>query len=175
MLRGMDCDSFSDSFSLMGVVVFSPSSLVVFSSLSSSIIGVVVVIHEKEDEKAISIGSVSLLTPSMECSRIWETSSKGRSRRRKGLEGVSARVVGVVVLGSEGVVEGGDVMVVVVLVVGDCVEEGILNVLLGSGGWRGVSYDNFSFYRKEGLWCVYSGRYGLYIYICLTLREYWGW
>lgn len=30
------------------------------------------------------------------------------------------------VLGSEGVVEGGDVVVVVVLVVGDCVEEGIL-------------------------------------------------
>lgn len=29
------------------------------------------------------------------------------------------------VLGSEGVVEGGDVVVVVVLVVGDCVEEGI--------------------------------------------------
>lgn len=40
---------------------------------------------------------------------------------------VLARVVGEVVLGSEGVVEGGDVMVVVVvvLVVGDCVEEGI--------------------------------------------------
>lgn len=43
------------------------------------------------------------------------------------MEGVSARVVGVVVLGSEGVVEGGDVVVVVVvvLVAGDCVEEGI--------------------------------------------------
>lgn len=30
-----------------------------------------------------------------------------------------------VVLGSEGVVEGGDVVVVVVLFMGDCVEEGI--------------------------------------------------
>lgn len=53
------------------LVVFSSfSSLVVFSSFSSSsfssIIGVVVVREEKE----ISIGSVSLLTPSMECSRI---------------------------------------------------------------------------------------------------------
>jgi len=38
---------------------------------------------------------------------------------------VLARLVGVVVLGSEGVVEGGDVVVVVVLFVGDCVEEGI--------------------------------------------------
>lgn len=47
MGRGMDCDSFS-SFS------------------SSMMMGVVVVIDEKE----ISIGSVSLLTPSMECSRI---------------------------------------------------------------------------------------------------------
>lgn len=68
MLRGIDCEGFSDSFSssMMGViVVFSPFS-------SSSIIGVVVVvIHEEdEDEKAISIGSVSLLIPSMECSRI---------------------------------------------------------------------------------------------------------
>lgn len=51
------------------------------------------------------------------------------------MEGVSARVEGEVVLGSEGEVEGGDVVVVVVLVVGDCVEEGIfLNVLLGGGG-----------------------------------------
>lgn len=51
------------------------------------------------------------------------------------MEGVSARVVGVVVvLGSEGVVEGGDVVVVVVLVVvvGDCIEEGIfLRCLVG--------------------------------------------
>lgn len=47
MLRGMDCDSFSSCF--------------------SSIMGVVVVI---QGEKEISIGSVSLLTPSMECSRI---------------------------------------------------------------------------------------------------------
>lgn len=66
MLRGMDCDSFSDSFSsLVVVVVFSSFS----ASFSSSIIGVVVVVIE-EEEKEISIGSVSLLTPSMECSRI---------------------------------------------------------------------------------------------------------
>lgn len=51
----------------------------------------------------------------------------------------------------EGVVEGGDVVVVVVLVVEDCVEEGIFfNVLLGSGGWRGVSDDNFSFIERMG-------------------------
>lgn len=67
MLRGMDCDSFSDSFSsLVVVVVFSSFS----SSLSSSIIGVVVVVIHEEEEKEISIGSVSLLTPPMECSRI---------------------------------------------------------------------------------------------------------
>lgn len=72
------------------------------------------------------------------------------------MEGVSARLG--VVLGSEGVVEGGDVVLVVVLVVGDCVEEGIfLNVLLGSGGWRRVSDDNFSFIERMG-WegmCMY--------------------
>lgn len=128
MSRGMDSDSSDSSSSLMmGVVVFSSFS---FSSSSfSSIIGVAVAVtheedeeEEKEEEKAISIGSVSLLIPSMECSRIWETSSKGRSRRRKGL--------GEVVLGSEGVVEGEDVVVVVVvvLVVGDCVEEGIFKM-----------------------------------------------
>lgn len=57
------------------------------------------------------------------------------------------------VLDSEGVVGGGDVMVVVVVVLflGDCVEEGIfLNVLLGSGGWRRVSDDNFSFIERMG-------------------------
>lgn len=79
------------------------------------------------------------------------------------MEGVSARVEGEVVLGSEGVVGAGDVVVVVVLVVvlvvvGDCVEEGIfLNVLLGSGGWREVSDDNFSFIERTG-WegmCMY--------------------
>lgn len=48
-------------------VVFSPFSS--SASFSSSIIGVVVVVIE-EEEKEISIGSVSLLTPSMECSRI---------------------------------------------------------------------------------------------------------
>lgn len=85
------------------------------------------------------------------------------------MEGVSARVEGEVVFGSEGVVEGGDVMVVVVLVVGDCVEEGIfLNVLLGSGGWRGVMV--FYLLGRDGLGLdvyvyVYSGGYGLYIYI----------
>lgn len=53
-------------------MISTSSSLVVFSSFSPfSIIGVVVVIDEKEEEeKAISIGSVSLLIPSMECSRI---------------------------------------------------------------------------------------------------------
>lgn len=79
-----------------------------------------------------------------------------------------------VVLGSEGVVEGGDVVVVVVLVVGDCVEEGIFfNVLLRSGGWREVRDDNFSFYRKDGFWAVAyidSCGYGLYIYISNSAR-----
>lgn len=86
------------------------------------------------------------------------------------MEEVLARLV----LGSEGVVEGGDVMVVVVLVVGGCIEEGIfINVLLGSGGWRGVMV---FFSRKDGLggvvMCIFWWIWVVYIYICLTLREY---
>lgn len=96
------------------------------------------------------------------------------------MKGAWARVVGVLVLGSEGVVEGGDVMVVVVvvvvLVVGDCIEEGIFfNVLLGSGGWRGILDGIFIFLEEMG-WegmCMYiladMGCIYIYIYIYIKL------
>lgn len=58
MLRGMDFDSDSSDSSFSS------------SSSSSMMMGVVVVVIHEEEEKAISIGSVSQLTPSMECSRI---------------------------------------------------------------------------------------------------------
>lgn len=85
------------------------------------------------------------------------------------MEGVSARVVGEVVLGSEGVVEGRDVMVVVVLVVEDCVEEGIFLKCLVGERRLGEQYSMvFYVLGRDGLGgdiYVYSGGYGLYIYL----------
>lgn len=73
----------------------------------------------------------------------------------------------VVVLGSEGVVEGRDVVVVVVLVVEDCVEEGIFFKCLVGERWLERS-DGIFLSRKDGFWAVVyvdSCGYGLYIYI----------